>query len=717
MKVDMRLSITENSMNAVGREMTFDANSMAHIKGVLGNLYKNPLEAIVREYSTNAFDAHLMAGHDEPILVTLPTQDEPTFSVQDFGIGLEEEDVYGIFGSYGASTKRESNAFNGQLGFGSKSAFSYTSNFFVVSTFEGVTKTYSVFEDAIGNGRILLMSTESTLKRNGLKIIIPIKLEDVQTLRKTALRFYSTFRPLPVFLNQEHNDQLANHIKNLDKKTTFTDGGNKVIRGSEFDMSYVLMGNVRYPFPASDIRDISNTLPGNTIIQLEAEIGDINFTPSREAVRMDAKSKMFIEQAWAKFKTKIINSLKKEYHAATTLTARMQVVGKYYSYQILSDSVRVTDVKGNPIPTSQNLRLGELFDPSIRSIQNVILRQYTYAHGSVSSSAENTINLGIKNLIVVQGTVQMPGDPFRRAVAEAVSKHDVGRVYYINPQGYQMIPGVFSDGEILEYKDFIQKYTGNIVRDPVDRVDPDVLAFNYKGTKSYGSTYSGGRTTFLQQKNATLQGKVCYIEIADNNFIVNPSHRIAYRAKWVGQEGSAFIGMLHHFKEKLGYTVVGVRSKGLAKFREEHPEIPHYTEALRELMLTQFTNEEFHNLTIWVFTRTPTTSNLGYMNHRDMPQECKDHYALMHQRKQEAEKWQRRSVNDWDTMLPFIVRLYFKLILKKDTQNSDTIVVARQELLKRDEVYVTYPILRYIAVNDGSALDAARHIAQTLRKV
>ena len=56
-------------------------SGLSHIFNVLRNqLYSDKVLAVIREYSTNAVDAHIEVGKaDTPIKVTLPTQMTPEF--------------------------------------------------------------------------------------------------------------------------------------------------------------------------------------------------------------------------------------------------------------------------------------------------------------------------------------------------------------------------------------------------------------------------------------------------------------------------------------------------------------------------------------------------------------------------------------------------------------------------------------------------------------
>ena len=82
------------------------ASGLAHIFNVLRNqLYSDKILAVVREYSTNAVDAHIEAGKpDLPIEVTMPNRLNPFLKVRDFGPALTDEEIADIYAFYGEST-------------------------------------------------------------------------------------------------------------------------------------------------------------------------------------------------------------------------------------------------------------------------------------------------------------------------------------------------------------------------------------------------------------------------------------------------------------------------------------------------------------------------------------------------------------------------------------------------------------------------------------
>src|SRR5574343_126832 len=133
-------------VQTIGLDSTsgFKINATAKAFAILSSgLYANKIRAIVRELSCNAYDSHKAANKEHvPFKVVLPSPLDSTFSVQDFGLGLSEEQVFNLYTTYFESTKTQSNDYIGALGLGSKSPFSYTSSFLVTSIFEGVKSTY-----------------------------------------------------------------------------------------------------------------------------------------------------------------------------------------------------------------------------------------------------------------------------------------------------------------------------------------------------------------------------------------------------------------------------------------------------------------------------------------------------------------------------------------------------------------------------------------------
>lgn len=90
-------------------DMMLDLDSAQILMQMLSkNLYSDAIGSTVRETCSNALDSHRRAGVDDPIVVSFNSNNDNTysFSVEDFGIGLDASDVANIISKYGKSTKR-----------------------------------------------------------------------------------------------------------------------------------------------------------------------------------------------------------------------------------------------------------------------------------------------------------------------------------------------------------------------------------------------------------------------------------------------------------------------------------------------------------------------------------------------------------------------------------------------------------------------------------
>ena len=298
--------------------------NLAHIFGILRNqLYSDKISAIIREYCTNAMDAHIDAGFpNQPIQVTLPNAFAPQFSVRDFGKGLSEEDVFAIFGSYGESTKRNTNDMTGCLGLGSKSAFAYASNFTFISFHKGIKSVYSAFIDESEIGKISKLHSEPSDEPSGIQVVIQAKQYDYAQFITKAYEICRHFDPTPNFVNSQ---SVYLDIENY-KSSAMLTGENWSFHNSG-DRSGVsvrlVMGNVAYPVVLDNLdldRDTEtyvNSFFRKTII-LKAPIGSVKNSASRESLEYNALTKDWISNALNQFKNELIETLSKQMDKAET---------------------------------------------------------------------------------------------------------------------------------------------------------------------------------------------------------------------------------------------------------------------------------------------------------------------------------------------------------------------------------------------------------------
>src|ERR1035437_10107160 len=130
----------ENSVLSSGQEhesidMSLDMESTQILMQMLSkNLYSDAIGSTIRETVSNALDSHRKLGVDTPIIVSFKVSEQNNyeFCVEDFGTGLDHDDVTNIISKYGKSTKRDSILFIGAMGLGWKSPLAYSSSFYFV---------------------------------------------------------------------------------------------------------------------------------------------------------------------------------------------------------------------------------------------------------------------------------------------------------------------------------------------------------------------------------------------------------------------------------------------------------------------------------------------------------------------------------------------------------------------------------------------------------
>ena len=305
-------SVTQNSN--VGRSMNYrlDSRNLRHIVTMLrDSVYSNKLLCIIREYSTNSLDAHVLAEEmgragmsTTQIEVHLPTKFSPELRIRDFGPGLTTKEIEDVYISLGESTKRTSNKYVGSLGFGCKSAFAYGDRFLVTSWVNGHKTVYNnVLDDNIPEGARCDIMAEApcSADESGIEICIPIRQNEIEECKKVALDFFKYWEIFPVMTGvtpEEIKESLSYKIKD-----PIFSGDNWTIYPSRNSYSYsvkgtALMGNVPYTLDWELIqRKLSSDamLSGNESVifdfirsnnaMLTFEIGELEFSVSRETLQ------------------------------------------------------------------------------------------------------------------------------------------------------------------------------------------------------------------------------------------------------------------------------------------------------------------------------------------------------------------------------------------------------------------------------------------------
>lgn len=288
--------------------MSIRAEDMAHIMGVLTDLYSNKLLAIIREYSTNALDAQVEAGVNRAIEVELPSAMTPFLTVRDFGVGLNEESIRDIYSQYGRSTKRDSNSVVGMLGLGCKSALTYTSQFTVTSVKDGVRTVVVISREADGSGSMTPLSADLTSDANGTEVRIPVSRGDHYAAATVAESFFSYWPEGSVLV-----DGVA------PKRFEGIEVTDSIFATSEYSNSKIVMGNVAYPAPQLD--DLG---PSQSSVVAHVPIGSVDFPPSRESLMDTQTTRATIEQIKAEYAAGVGDAIQTAIDAGETLLEGIQ---------------------------------------------------------------------------------------------------------------------------------------------------------------------------------------------------------------------------------------------------------------------------------------------------------------------------------------------------------------------------------------------------------
>lgn len=300
MIIDRAIHVVERS--GVDTESKFVIKASAKAFDILSsNLYSDTRLAIVRELSCNAWDAHVVAGNKDNFEIHLPTPLDPTFYVKDYGTGLSDAQVRGevvdgvfvpgIYQTFFDSNKNDSNDVIGCLGLGSKTPFSYASQFTVESRHGGMKRTYIAFKNEDNEPCVTLLAESASDEPSGLTVSLAVKPVDIDKFIIAAKKSLMYFDPVPNVVG-------ASTFKPYSLRHTIT-GTNWRIRETEYyaymNGPHVVQGFVAYPVVGhkmiedGNLSDVAKAVC-DLDIDLFVDIGSVNIAPSREGLSYDKRT-------------------------------------------------------------------------------------------------------------------------------------------------------------------------------------------------------------------------------------------------------------------------------------------------------------------------------------------------------------------------------------------------------------------------------------------
>jgi hypothetical protein len=299
------ISNFDNSKN-----FTIQANSKA-FQILSNNLYSNKIQAVIRELSINAYDAHVEAGKkDAPFEVHLPNELEPWFHVKDWGPGMGEEKIMELYSSYFASDKTESNDFVGALGLGSKSPFAYTETFTIKSIQNNIERVYTCYLDEFNIPTIGKIAETSCKQESGFLVRFGVRGIDFQRFKEAAKVVFKAFDSIPNVVgveefNVKHYFECDESYKNI-REMEVERGSDWVIKEQRCQRIYmstiiVIQGNVAYSIRRGDLnienefndtikKEIYDSILKRYFFAIKFPIGKLDVAPSREALSYDERT-------------------------------------------------------------------------------------------------------------------------------------------------------------------------------------------------------------------------------------------------------------------------------------------------------------------------------------------------------------------------------------------------------------------------------------------
>jgi len=255
------------------------------------NLYSKPLESFLRETVSNAYDSHIEAGTEEPILLLIEDADEIynyRISIRDYGTGISPERFERIYKNIGSSTKRDSNDFIGMFGIGRFSCLACTNVANITSYYEGKKYSYVMYKNGNGINIDRLSVTEGDFK-NGLEVSIKMRIYSDSELTD-AIKTLCLFDKLYVeYFGRNYS--IINRVKEFNERKVTEYKNFKTCNLHNY-YCYFSLGKVLY---TDNERLITSKFQTHGLI-IDLPIGSVDIIPNREALQFNDRTKKVVNE-------------------------------------------------------------------------------------------------------------------------------------------------------------------------------------------------------------------------------------------------------------------------------------------------------------------------------------------------------------------------------------------------------------------------------------
>ena len=301
----------------VGQKSFTMKNSVKAFNILSDSLYMNKALAVIRELSTNAYDAHIAAGtKDVPFEIHLPDELSPYFYIRDFGTGLSDDQVLNLYTTYFDSTKTDNEDATGALGLGSKSPFSVVDDFSVVSYQKGKARTYFAYKDEAGFPCISFVSENDTDELDGMKIQFAVRRDKYQDFKVNLPMAVYHFDPKPAVLNVNVNTAKEGISVKGDTWEIAENSGGGYFLG---DKPFVVMARVSYPIDVIQLEHVFEDEElyllslCKTPLRIYVPNRSVDHTPSREHLQYTKKTIRVIKAELQKIHEQLMGKIREEF--------------------------------------------------------------------------------------------------------------------------------------------------------------------------------------------------------------------------------------------------------------------------------------------------------------------------------------------------------------------------------------------------------------------
>lgn len=342
MKVKMTPDV--NSISTINKEdncIALDPNKSSFIIDLLStSLYSDPLTAFLREYISNAVDANIENKKENtPVDVIIDDETDENLvkiTIKDSGLGINKTRFKNNFIVFGSTSKESAQDQIGGFGIGRASVLAISNSIVITTVYkEGDTyieDTYNMFKDSKGI-HITLVNSCPTDKLTGTTVEVYISTKRIQYYNrrlhimgiiKNLFRFCKT----PINIGYIHNGLYYpfNNIKesigiledNEDYAIIFVDHENTAYRTNSCSIEDgigIIYGYITYTHYTSatmknsalKFQKIHYNNDTRLHVLYKFNIGDLDLTPSREAIRDSDRTIQAINAKIAKVNSLILD--------------------------------------------------------------------------------------------------------------------------------------------------------------------------------------------------------------------------------------------------------------------------------------------------------------------------------------------------------------------------------------------------------------------------